>query len=242
MVGGLIGITALCGSLFWHFFLDNTEAGRNFQTVVIDAGHGGQDSGAVAFGLDEKSLNLDVALKLAEVLRAQGIEVALTRDSDYFVSLGDRARIANRQKNSIFVSIHFNHTGISTTGGVETYRAEFKSPGIAEDVLNFLRVARPMASINLREEALAQAVQMELVSATGTTDRGIKRRNFYVIRRTASPALLIEGGFLSNPTTVRRLKTQGYREVIAAAIARGILKYRAGWEPSPRLLASEPSP
>lgn len=235
---GFIILTAVGGSLLWRLRLEDSVAGRSFRTVVIDPGHGGQDSGAEGFGLDEKNVALDIALKLADLLRAQGIEVVLTRDSDRFVSLGDRTRIANRAKSSIFVSIHFNHTHVRSADGIETYRAQIKSPEGPGGLLDFSRVTRSVANIDLREDALAEAVQTELISATATKDRGVKRRNFYVLRRTTSPALLIEAGFLSNPTTVRRLKTKGYRETIAAAINRGILKYRAGWEPTPQLLAS----
>jgi N-acetylmuramoyl-L-alanine amidase len=174
-------------------------------TVVVDAGHGGIDrGGAPGQRVPEKPYTLDVALRLANTLRANGFRVVLTRDGDYFVGLRQRCDIANAQGNAIFVSVHFNGAPRTAADGVETYYYTGQSAG------------------------LAAAVHRRLLAATGLSDRHVRQRGFFVIRRTIIPSILVEPGFLSNPETAARVSgSPAYRQQLADAIARGIMdRYR----------------
>lgn len=170
-------------------------------TVVVDAGHGGIDrGGAPGQRVPEKPYTLDVAQRLAATLRANGFRVVLTRDGDYFVGLRQRCDIANAQSNAIFVSVHFNGAPRTAADGVETYYYSAQSAG------------------------LAAAVHRRLLAATGLEDRHVRRRGFFVIRRTTCPSILVEPGFLSNPQDAALVSgSAAYRQKIADAIARGIM-------------------
>jgi N-acetylmuramoyl-L-alanine amidase len=168
--------------------------------VVIDAGHGGHDRGGMpGQKVPEKGYTLDVAKRLDSVLREAGYRTVLTRRSDVFVGLGDRCRIANGQRNAIFVSVHFNGASNYDAYGIETY------------YYNGSRSAK-----------LAAAVHRSLLSATGTMDRRVRSRGFFVIRRTSCPAVLCELGFLTNKAEARKIDSAAYRQRLAEGIARGI--------------------
>ena len=215
--------------------------GHGAAAVVIDPGHGGIDTGATALGLQEKALNLDVALRLAQALERQGIPVRLTRATDQAVSLEDRVRIANGTPGAIFVSIHFNdalatdHGSSYHASGVETYYSEHKQAGGAGDWLwTSLFGGRSSGAAGQRDALewaaregahLADAIQGSLVLATSAADRGTKERALYVTRRVRGPAVLVEGGFISHPAEAKRLGEPAYRQTLAEAIAAGIVKY-----------------
>jgi N-acetylmuramoyl-L-alanine amidase len=168
--------------------------------VVIDAGHGGHDRGGMpGQRVPEKGYTLDVAKRLSTVLQAAGFRTVLTRSSDVFISLGDRCRIANRQRNAIFVSIHFNGASNYDAYGIETYYYGGR-----------------------RSASLASAIHRSILSATGTMDRRVRSRGFYVLRRTSTPAVLCELGFLTNRKEAGRIATAAYRQKLAEGIARGI--------------------
>lgn len=180
----------------------------NFSTVVVDAGHGGHDLGGRArAGRNEKDLALDTAKRLATNLRRRGFRVIMTRDGDYFISLGQRVAISNGQSNSIFVSIHYNWDRGSSGHGVETY---YYSP---------------------RSARLAANVNRELARSYDTRNRGVKQRGFYVLRKNRRPAILVEGGFVSNPRENAVLQSASGRQRIADAVARGIVAERQGRQP-----------
>ena len=137
---------------------------RTFTTVVVDAGHGGKDNGASRrYGGAEKDATLDVATRLAAKLRESQFHVVMTRSSDEFIALDQRAAISNRQKNAIFVSIHFNDSGRRGIRGFETYYHS--------------SVARP----------LAYRIQQQLMTLPGASNRGVKTANFRVLRNAAYP-------------------------------------------------------
>lgn len=174
-----------------------------FETVVIDAGHGGHDRGARSVrGANEKDVALDTSKRLAAILRRRGFRVIETRTTDFFVPLGGRVAISNRSRNSIFVSIHYNWANRSAARGVETYYYSAES------------------------ELLARKVQRELSRAYVTSDRGVKRRGFYVLRNNRRPAILVECGFVSNPADNAIAQSASGRQRIAEAIARGIIAAR----------------
>jgi len=174
-----------------------------FDTVVVDAGHGGHDSGARSVrGSNEKALALDTAKRLAAILRRRGFRVIETRKADYFVTLDRRVAISNGTRNSIFVSVHYNWTRRSSARGTETF---FYSP---------------------QSQVLAMKVQRELTRAYSSPDRGVKRRGFYVLRNNRRPAILVECGFVSNSADNSVAQSASGRQRIAESIARGITAAR----------------
>jgi N-acetylmuramoyl-L-alanine amidase len=174
------------------------------RTIVIDAGHGGFDRGGVpGQRISEKDKTLDVALRLRRILQAEGYRVIMTRDSDVFVTLGARVAIANSYRDASFVSIHFNCASRAGANGIETYYYRGDSA------------------------SLAASIHRNVVSGAPTENRGIRRRGFYVLRRTSIPSVLVECGFLTNPTEGSLALTGDYRQKLAEQIARGIRRQPA---------------
>jgi N-acetylmuramoyl-L-alanine amidase len=168
-------------------------------TVVIDAGHGGRDRGGIpGQRIAEKDMTLDVAQRLRNVLAASGYRVVMTRDSDVFVPLATRVAIANSYGNAIFVCIHFNATNRMGAGGIETYF--------------YSRDSLPLAS----------AVHYYVAGGAPSANRGVRRRGYYVLRKTSVPAVLVECGFLTNPTEGAYAQTASYRQKLAEEIAAGV--------------------
>ena len=205
----------------------SSAAPKPFAVVVLDPGHGGQDSGAMCGGVLEKDLTLDVARRIDRLLNSEGIATLMTRVGDTYVSLADRAAFANRVRKCIFVSIHFNEDNKPVASGVETYYAahQITAGSFLASWLPFLW--RPLSdSPNPESQNLAALVQEALVARTRSIDRGSQARQFFVIANVTSPAVLIEGGFLTNKEDISKLATEDYRNQIAAAVADGILRYR----------------
>lgn len=181
------------------------DTSRTFKTVVVDAGHGGRDRGAVRrYGPPEKVAALDVAQRLNRKLRESQFRTVMTRNSDVFIPLDQRVAIGNRQANSIFVSIHFNDAPRRHIQGFETY---YVSP-----------YAR----------GLAAAIHRNLMTLPGARNRGMHTRGFRVVQNTIYPSVLVECGFLSNPTEGGRAARVAYREALADKIAQAIVNYRYG--------------
>lgn len=200
--------------------------------VIIDAGHGGMDNGAIASGgIMEKDMTLDTALRLERLLKAKGIATVLTRRDDSFPSLDDRAKFTELYPDYIFVSIHFNQ-GIRTARGVETYSLTPQfSPSTSDSVPQSARYgeASPGDEHDASNILLATLVQREMRTLYPPEgDRGIKRARFAVLRRSHNPAILVEGGFLSNSTgDLPLIRTPDFRQKIAQQIADGITQYLA---------------
>src|SRR5213596_2945262 len=168
-------------------------------TVVIDAGHGGHDRGGIpGQSVAEKEMTLDVAQRLRNLLTASGYRVVMTRDSDVFVPLPTRVAIANSYRNAIFVCIHFNSARRMGAGGIETYF--------------YSRESLPLAS----------AIHYYVAGGAPSSNRGVRRRGYYVLRRTSIPAVLVECGFLTNPTEAAYAQLGSYRQKLAEEIAAGI--------------------
>jgi N-acetylmuramoyl-L-alanine amidase len=234
------GVLLMVASLVWiSFHQEKQQAIRTqskanrpttpkpFAVVVLDPGHGGQDSGAMCGGVMEKDLTLDVARRIDRLLDAEGIASLMTRLGDTYVSLADRAAFGNRVRDSIFVSIHFNEDNKPVASGVETYYAEHQIPSafVLASWLPFL--ARPLSdSPKPESQSLASFIQEALVARTRSVDRGTQTKQFFVIANVTSPAVLIEGGFLTNKEDVSKLASEDYRDQLAAAVADGILRYR----------------
>lgn len=199
-----------------------------FATVVIDAGHGGQDSGTIKTGLVEKALALDVAQRLQRHLQERGFVTLMTRADDTYISLQDRATIANSQTSAVFVSIHFDDAGRAAATGVETYYAAHRL-SLPERVASWLPFLQRVSNAppDLESQNLAGFVQEALVTRTQATNRGTRSQQFFVIANVRHPAVLVEGGFLTNKDEAARLTNDDYREQMAAGIADGIVNYRA---------------
>jgi N-acetylmuramoyl-L-alanine amidase len=180
-----------------------------FTTVVIDPGHGAHDRGARArFGLYEKDLALDTALRLRDCLEKRGFRVVMTRTTDVFIPLDTRVAISNRTPGAIFVSVHYNWDRGRSGHGVETY------------------------ACSARSFRLARNVERELSCAYRTIDRGVKRGCWIrVLRKNAKPAILVECGFVSNSSDNAVAQNPAGRQRIAEAIARGIAAERSGRNP-----------
>ena len=171
------------------------------KTVIIDPGHGGKDKGAYWYGISEKTLTLDVAKKVETLLRNKGIKVLMTRKSDHYVSIQDRASIANKYSNAIFVSIHFNAHTNSSVKGIETFY------------------------LSSRGKKLASSIQSRLARRINTNDRGSKKYHYAVLRKTKGVAALVECGFISNRWEGNRCTSSWYKEILAQEITEGITAY-----------------
>ena len=196
-------------------------------TVILDPGHGGHDTGAASLFGNEKTYALDVALRTRELLRAAGFRVYMTRSTDVFVPLEERAALGNRFPDALFISIHFNASG-NGASGVETFTLAPRGvPSMAADgpaLSDFIP-----CNGNKRDAeniALACAAHATLVYNSAMFDRGIKRARFVVLRESTPPGVLIEGGFLSNASDARRIATATYRQQIATSILQAVENYR----------------
>ena len=196
-----------------------------FDTVVIDAGHGAHDSGAVGVLGYEKNYCLDTALRLEQALKKRGFKTHMTRRTDKFLTLSQRVKVANSTKNAIFVSVHFNSSKNRLANGIETLRLR-------------LRALNPLSVDGLRERfrrgnnrdgeniALATAVHAMAMHRMKVEDRGIKRARFNVLTGINKPAILFEGGFLTHSGDAKRINTAEYREQLANMVADAIVSFQ----------------
>src|SRR6266516_7403860 len=195
-LGLLVGVLSmaglLCATSAW-------AASDSSTTVVIDAGHGGFDRGGIpGQRIAEKEMTLEVAQRLKKVLAADGYRVVMTRENDVFVPLGTRVAIANSYRNAIFVCVHFNSAKRVGADGIETYF--------------YGRDSLPLAS----------AVHHFVAGGAPSPNRGVRRRGYYVLRKARVPAVLVECGFLTNPTEATYIQKSSYRQKLAEEIAAGI--------------------
>jgi N-acetylmuramoyl-L-alanine amidase len=198
---------ALCTVLFFVGGCASDLSSRgdvgHFHTVIVDAGHGGSDTGAKArFGQHEKYIALDTAKRLAKELRGRGFRVIETRQNDNFIPLGYRTDLSNRTSDAIFVSVHYNWARRPGPRGIEIY---FYNP---------------------RSRPLAANILQQVLRVYPTSNRGVKRNNYFVLRNNRRPAVLCELGFVSNPQDNRYLQNATYRQRLAERIADGVVASR----------------
>jgi len=199
---GFVALLAACSTVGTPG-VKNTS--KTFTTVVVDAGHGGKDSGAYRrFGPPEKTVTLDVAQRLERKLRESQIKTVMTRNSDVFIELNDRVAIENTQKDAVFVSIHFNDSRKRRTRGFETYY-------------------HSSASFDL-----ASRIQQKLMTIPNSANGGVHTANFRVLRLASCPAVLVECGYLSNRAEGNQARDWEYRELLADRIAEAIVEQRYG--------------
>ncbi|MEJ2287333.1 MAG: N-acetylmuramoyl-L-alanine amidase [Deinococcales bacterium] len=218
------------------------------QVVVIDPGHGGMDPGTSSKWAVEKTVVLDVALRLKKLLEDQGVKVIMTRDNDTFLTLAQRSAFETPQRN-LFVSIHANSAPAASAHGIETW--VFGKP-LDPNYINLAiqengsgaqgqaltekarKTADDIAGQILRETqysfsmTLAHDVQNHLIQSTGAIDRGVRKNLFYVLRTARIPSILVEIGFVSNPTEGKDLDQGSYQEKLAQGLASGILEFLHG--------------
>ncbi len=222
------------------------QLGLGVSRIVIDAGHGGHDTGALGDGIREAELVLDVALRVEKLLKQEaGIDVVMTRRTDEFIELEERTRIANRQNADMFLSIHANSSRKKTAQGVETFILNFANTSDAEEVAarenaiakgSMRQLPDIVKAITLNNKAdesrdLAEIVQGNLVSRLRKSeselpDRGIKQAPLVVLIGASMPSVLAEIGFVSTPDEGGRLKTSKYRQEIAEALRDAVIRYQ----------------
>jgi N-acetylmuramoyl-L-alanine amidase len=223
--------------------------GLKFGRIVVDAGHGGHDTGTIAAnGLTEKDLVLDVAQRLGRLLKTRmGAEVVYTRSDDSFVPLETRTAIANQEQADLFISIHANSSGDRTARGIETYYLNFTSSAdalevaarenaVSEKSIHELQdIVKKIALRDKIEESreFAANVQSSLYQNLSLRDRGLRNRGvkkapFIVLIGANMPSILAEISFVSNPTDAHKLQTPEYRQKIADALYKGVTKYVSG--------------
>ena len=203
------------------------QLGKPDRTVVVDAGHGGKDSGALSCfnGEYEKAYALDWARRVAILLRECGWNVVMTRTNDAYLTLADRVAIAERAKADVFVSLHFNSgAGNGSQSGVETY---CQTPtGMPSSLLrgeDDPREAHPNNQHDDQNFQLATALHRSVVKTSGAADRGVGRARFLGVLRTQNrPAVLVEGGYLTNPDEARKIATPEYRQALAEGVAKAL--------------------
>lgn len=189
----------------------NTEIDKNINkkyTILIDPGHGGEDKGTIA--TDKTTFEKDITLKIGTLVaqkltKQDDVQVIVSRNEDKYISLEDRAKLANEQGVNLFVSIHLNgQIGGNDATGLETYYSKEKNDNSGD---------------------LAKQIQETVTSYIDVRDRGVKTERFQVLLQTKMPAVLIECGFLTNNEEAKKLKDATYQDTLAEGIAQGILTY-----------------
>jgi N-acetylmuramoyl-L-alanine amidase len=220
------------------------------KVIVLDAGHGGNDPGRVnpPLKINEKTLTLDVARRVRRLLEADGFKVVLTRDTDTFIALPQRAAASNLVQADAFVSIHFNALPQDArTSGVEVYTFPPRgqrstnswSPGAKEDAEHH---ASPVHRVDGWSALLAHTLHGRLVGDLKAADRGRKLMHLAVLRPLQAPGVLVECGFLTSEAEARRIATPEYRQQLAVALAAGIRDYARAVESARRPPRATPAP
>ena len=199
------------------------------RSVVIDAGHGGKDSGTLSAlpGKMEKDYALDWAKRLGSLMEAAGWQVFFTRTNDTYLTLLERVEFAEQLKADLFVSLHFNATGGREHSGVETYclTPRGMQSSVTRDYEDNASLFFPNNRFDTQNVQLAVRVHREVVAAAGSLDRGVRRARFQtVLRGQNRPAVLIEGGYLSNPREAALINTPEHRQKLAEAVAKALLQ------------------
>lgn len=221
------------------------QVGLKVRRIVLDAGHGGHDTGAIGpTGVREKDVTLSIVKELAALLRGRGYEVVLTRDSDEFLALEERTAAANKAKGDLFVSVHANAHKSRTKTGVETYSLNVASDRFAMRLaarenattersvsdLQFLLADLAVRANTADSDRLARSIQDSIVTGVAKKhgkpkDLGVKHALFYVLLGARMPAVLVETEFLSNPGTEKKLASGAYQKSVATAIADGVGRF-----------------
>ena len=219
-----------------------------FKTIVIDAGHGGKDPGAVGYrGTKEKDIALDVAKRLEKKLsKNMNVKIIMTRDEDVFLRLSERTKIANESNGNLFISIHTNAAEDRRASGFETFligpnkneaavrvaareNAVLELEGTSDKKLtneDLIQATIAQSAFASKSEQFASMVQKEIKKRVQSRDRGVKQAGFYVLMGASMPNVLVELGFISNPSEEKKLRSPQYRDQLATAIYRAVEQYQ----------------
>ena len=219
-----------------------------FKTIVIDAGHGGKDPGAVGYrGTKEKDIALDVAKRLEKKLsKNMNVKIIMTRDEDVFLGLSERTKIANESNGNLFISIHTNAAEDRRASGFETFligpnkneaavrvaareNAVLELEGTTGKKLtneDLIQATIAQSAFASKSELFASMVQKEIKKRVQSRDRGVKQAGFYVLMGASMPNVLVELGFISNPSEEKKLRSPQYRDQLATAIYRAVEQYQ----------------
>jgi len=228
--------------------LQNEKKKWEFKTVVIDAGHGGKDPGAVGYrGTKEKDIALDVAKRLEKKLsKNMNVRIIMTRDEDIFLRLSERTKIANESNGNLFISIHTNAAEDRRASGFETFligpnkneaavrvaareNAVLELEGSTDKKLtneDLIQATIAQSAFASKSEQFASIVQKEIKKRVQSRDRGVKQAGFYVLMGASMPNVLVELGFISNPSEEKKLRSPQYRDQLATAIYRAVEQYQ----------------
>ena len=223
------------------------ELPKRIGRVIIDAGHGGKDPGAIGYkGAQEKDVDLDIAQRIRDGLVKAGVNVVMTRDKDEFITLPRRTEIASQEGTELFVSIHANSNHSHGAHGIEVYYVGALGAADRDDDQRQINEKKLCGSLQMKPGAddvrkivlnllynhklssapgIADRIARRLAREMGESYRGSKPNRYFVLRNTLVPAILIEVGFMSNPREGRRLGEASYRQEIADAVARSVLEY-----------------
>ena len=228
--------------------LQNEKKKWEFKTIVIDAGHGGKDPGAVGYrGTKEKDIALDVAKRLEKKLsKNMNVKIIMTRDEDVFLRLSERTKIANESNGNLFISIHTNAAEDRRASGFETFligpnkneaavrvaareNAVLELEGTTGKKLtneDLIQATIAQSAFASKSEQFASMVQKEIKKRVQSRDRGVKQAGFYVLMGASMPNVLVELGFISNPSEEKKLRSPQYRDQLATAIYRAVEQYQ----------------
>tara|TARA_Y100000748_G_scaffold264969_1_gene234588 strand:- start:411 stop:1562 length:1152 start_codon:yes stop_codon:yes gene_type:complete len=228
--------------------LRNEKEKWEFKTIVIDAGHGGKDPGAVGYrGTKEKDIALDVAKRLEKKLsKNMNVKIIMTREEDIFLRLSERTKIANESNGNLFISIHTNAAEDRRASGFETFligpnkneaavrvaareNAVLELEGITGKKLSnedLIQATIAQSAFASKSEQFASMVQKEIKKRVQSKDRGVKQAGFYVLMGASMPNVLVELGFISNPSEEKKLRSPQYRDQLASAIYRAVEQYQ----------------
>ena len=226
----------------------NEKEKWEFKTIVIDAGHGGKDPGAIGYrGTKEKDIALDVAKRLEKKLsKNMKVKIVMTRDEDIFLRLSERTKIANESNGSLFISIHTNAAEDRRASGFETFligqnkneaavrvaareNAVLELEGSTSKKLtdeDLIKATIAQSAFASKSELFASLVQKEIKKRVQSKDRGVKQAGFYVLMGASMPNVLVELGFISNPSEEKKLRSPQYRDQLATAIYRAVEQYQ----------------
>jgi len=219
-----------------------------FKTIVIDAGHGGKDPGAIGYsGTKEKDIALDVAKRLEKKLsKNMNVKIIMTRNEDVFLRLSERTKIANESNGNLFISIHTNAAEDRRASGFETFligpnkneaavrvaareNAVLELEGTTGKKLtneDLIKATIAQSAFASKSEQFASMVQKEIKKRVQSPDRGVKQAGFYVLMGASMPNVLVELGFISNPSEEKKLRSPQYRDQLATAIYRAVEQYQ----------------
>lgn len=260
-IGIVLAFSALSADVAVANELEAWPPLQRVRTIVIDPGHGGEDSGTVAAdGLQEKEITLQYALALRDALLKTDpdLEVILTRDSDRTLRLEERTQTANGAAADLFISIHFNSAPRLEAHGIETFYLApagtvpgqtVPGQGVDAIVRTSVGVGGDVAAIVLQDAArrgsqhasahFAELVHESMISATGAVDREVRAGQFRVLRGLHMPGIVLEVGFLSNPQETKRVRCEEYMQTSVAAIVRSVQEWdhwvlasTSGWRPA----------